>query len=77
MLPHADTEGTYVQEGSIMRYHVVVRGEPGSLFRCGDETVNMRTGEVWAFNALLEHEVMNNSADDRIHLLVDCRIWPS
>jgi hypothetical protein len=33
----------------------------------------MRTGEVWWFNNAIEHEVVNNSADDRIHLIVDIR----
>lgn len=72
--PHADTRGTYANLPDIARYHIVLQGLPGSLFRCGDEQVHMRTGEVWAFNARLEHEVVNNSADDRIHLLVDMRL---
>ena len=55
------------------RYHCVLQGLPGSLFRCGDETVTMRTGEVWWFNNAIQHEVVNNSADDRIHLIVDIR----
>lgn len=55
------------------RYHVVLQGLPGSVFRCGTETVQMRTGEVWWFNNGIEHEVINNSADDRIHMIVDIR----
>lgn len=73
ILPHADNKGDYVHVGDISRYHVVLQGLPGSLYRTGDETVNMKTGEVWWFNALLEHEVQNNSADDRLHMLVDFR----
>lgn len=53
------------------RYHIVVNSAPGMLFRCGDETLMMKTGEVWWFNNALEHEVVNNSAEDRIHLVVD------
>ncbi len=75
ILPHADVDGDYVHLGDIARYHIVVQGLPGSQFRCGDETVDMKTGEVWWFNAHLEHEVINNSADDRIHLIADLRIW--
>lgn len=75
ILPHADKEGSYVHQGDIARYHVVLQGLPGSLFRCGDETVNMQTGEIWLFNAHKVHEVQNNSADDRIHMLVDVRLW--
>ena len=76
ILPHADVYGDYVQEKDKARYHVVLQGLPGSLYRTGDETVCMRTGEVWWFNALLEHEVMNNSETDRIHLLVDVSVFP-
>lgn len=79
ILRHRDAAGEYVNQGALARYHIVVQGLPGSLFICGegedDETVNMQTGEVWSFNAHAEHEVVNNSADDRIHLMADVRIW--
>lgn len=74
ILPHADVKGAY--SSYYTRYHVVLQGLPGSLFSCGDETVNMRTGDVWWFDAKAEHSVSNNSADDRVHLLVDVRIDP-
>ena len=69
--PHADTQGSYANSPEGARYHVVVQGEPGSLFHCGGETVNMRTGDVWWFNHREVHMVENNSAQDRIHLLID------
>jgi hypothetical protein len=55
------------------RYHIVISAGPGSLFRAGDEQVQMLTGEVWWFDNSKEHEVINNSADDRVHLIVDIR----
>lgn len=55
------------------RYHVVLQGLPGSLFTCGDETVCMTTGSVWWFNNAVEHHVVNNSSDDRLHMIVDLR----
>jgi hypothetical protein len=73
---HADAGGVYVEQGNIGRYHVVLQGLPGSMFICGNEQVCMLTGEVWWFNAHQEHEVINNSADDRIHLLMDVKYWP-
>jgi len=76
ILPHADTDGSYVNTNDRFRYHVVLQGLPGSLYRTGNETVCMRTGEVWWFNPTLEHEILNNSVDDRVHLLVDVRIYP-
>lgn len=75
ILPHRDDAGEYVSMKDVARYHVVLQGLPGSLFRCGDETVCMQTGTIWWFNAFEEHEVLNNSKDDRIHMLVDVRTW--
>lgn len=85
ILPHRDADGEYVHAPDIARYHVVLQGLPGSLYTCGEpgsedepsdvETVQMLTGEVWWFNALKLHHIQNNSADDRIHLLVDVRTW--
>lgn len=72
ILPHADILGGYAHYYT--RYHVVLQGLPGSLFHCGDETVNMRTGDIWHFNAHAVHSVVNNSADDRVHMLCDMRI---
>lgn len=72
--PHADVKGLYASYYT--RYHVVLQGLPGSLFVCGDETVNMVTGDVWWFDAAAQHAVINNSKDDRVHMLVDVRIDP-
>lgn len=71
ILPHIDggAPATYYD-----RYHIVLASTAGCLFRCGDETVNMKTGEVWWFNNAIEHEVINNSAHDRINLIVDIRV---
>lgn len=55
------------------RFHIVLQSQPGNAFRCGDETIGMRPGEVWWFDNAVEHEVINNSSDDRIHLIVDIR----
>ena len=55
------------------RYQIALQSLPGVLFRAGDETVAMRTGEIWWFDNSVEHEVVNNSADDRLALIVDIR----
>lgn len=55
------------------RYHIVLQSRPGSIFRCGGETVHMKAGEAWWFDNSVEHEVINNSDDDRIHLIVDIK----
>lgn len=68
--PHVDegTPATFYR-----RYQIALQSLPGCLFRCGDETVNMQSGEVWWINNRVEHEVINNSADDRLACIVDIR----
>lgn len=68
--PHADTPA-HAEYWD--RFHIVIQSLPGNTFRCGDESIHMRTGEVWWFQNAIEHEVVNNSADDRIHMVIDIR----
>lgn len=68
IFPHADTPE---HTAYYRRYHVVLQSQPGVVFRAGDEQVHMATGDVWWFDNRAEHEVINNSADDRIHMIVD------
>jgi hypothetical protein len=70
IFPHKDTEwhASYWD-----RYHIVLQSEPGNVFRCEDEQLWMRPGEVWWFQNAKEHEVINNSANDRIHMVIDLR----
>jgi len=70
IFPHADTP-SHAEYYS--RYHIVIKSNDSSMFRCDDEVVNMKTGEVWWFNNSLEHEVRNEGDDERIHLIVDIR----
>lgn len=70
IFPHADT---LVHADYYSRFHVVLQSQPGVVFRCGDEQVYMAPSEVWWFRNSEEHEVINNSADDRIHMVIDIR----
>lgn len=70
IFPHADTP---VHAEYWDRFHIVLQSLPGNIFRCGDEKISPRTGECWWFNNKIEHEVLNNSADDRISMVVDIR----
>jgi len=63
------------------RYHVLLASAPGCVFVCDGEQVSMKPGEVWFFRNELLHEVVNNSAEDRISLVVDIHssqgvYWP-
>lgn len=66
--PHTDSgdHAAYYE-----RFHIVLQAAPGCIFRAGDEQVQMRTGEFWWFQNQAEHEVINNSVDDRLHLIID------
>lgn len=68
--PHADTPEHC---GYYSRFHVVLQSSPGVRFRCADEEVYMGVGEVWWFRNSLEHEVVNESDFDRIHIVMDAR----
>lgn len=71
--PHADqgAPAAYYE-----RYQVALQSLPGCLFRIGDETVTFSTGDVWWIDNRKEHAVVNNSADDRIVLIIDIRCAP-
>lgn len=56
------------------RFHIVLQAAAGCLFRAGEETIQMSTGEIWWFDNRQEHEVMNNSVVDRVHLIADIRV---
>lgn len=77
ILPHKDIGEDltkyYDNEPYYSRFHLCVQGLPGAVFRCEEEEVQMRTGEAWFFKNWLDHEVINNSADDRIHVVLDIR----
>lgn len=70
IFPHPDTpeHANYYR-----RFHIVLQSEPGVIFRCEDEQTYWETGSAFWFNNKLEHEVINNSGSDRIHLIMDAK----
>lgn len=70
IFPHVDTKS---HTDYYSRFHIVLQSQPGVVFRAGDEQVYMSTSEVWWFDNSQEHEVINNSTDDRIHMIIDIR----
>lgn len=55
------------------RYQMPLQSAAGCIFECEGEKVQMVGGEVWWFDNKLTHSVTNNSAADRISLIVDLR----
>lgn len=70
IFPHADTPE---HANYYSRFHLVLQSGEGVKFRCGDEWTNWEAGAVFWFNNKLEHEVINDSPIDRIHMIVDAR----
>lgn len=69
--PHAD-QGAPAE--FYQRYQIMLQCLPGVIFSAGDEVVQMKTGDVYWFDNTNEHAVINNSADDRLALIVDIRV---
>jgi hypothetical protein len=69
--PHADkgAPATFYR-----RYQVALQSLPGCVFRIEDEAVSFQGGDVWWIDNRARHSVENNSADDRIALIVDIRL---
>jgi len=55
------------------RFHIVLQSTPGIIFRCGDEQVQMKAGEILWLQNQIEHEVINNGSDTRIHMIIDIK----
>jgi quercetin dioxygenase-like cupin family protein len=79
VLPHEDF-GPY--HDYYDRLHLVIGGE-GCHFTCGKEVVKMLPGDMWMFNNREVHEVHNDSAVARYHIVVDMKLrgdrlarWP-
>lgn len=70
IFPHADTPE---HANYYSRFHLVLQSAPGVIFRCADEQAYWETGAAFWFDNRLEHEVINNSSEDRIHMIVDAR----
>lgn len=75
-LPPVNRVYTHIDRGDYYkirnRYHLVIStGQDGSYLKAGDESVRMKTGELWWFNNKVPHESHNDSSQDRIHLIFD------
>lgn len=69
--PH-DDGGLYVDYYT--RVVVPIYSQPGNISRIGGEFQVMLPGEAWFYDYKTEHEAVNDSQDDRIHLFIDVRL---
>lgn len=68
--PHVDggTVASYYT-----RYQMPLQSEAGCVFDCDGEHVQMAGGQVWWFDNKRTHSVTNNSANDRIAMVIDLK----
>ena len=55
------------------RFYVVLLGIHGAAASIGDETVNLRSGEIWWADGKQSRMIMNNSGDDLVILQIDVK----
>jgi aspartyl/asparaginyl beta-hydroxylase (cupin superfamily) len=54
------------------RIHIPLITNPNCIFTVGEESINMKQGEMWEINnANKIHSVHNKGTTDRIHLMMD------
>jgi hypothetical protein len=59
------------EDGEI-RLHIPVQTNPSVEFYLNRQRIVLDAGECWYVNTSLPHRVVNRSAEDRIHLVMDC-----
>lgn len=55
------------------RFHLALNNAPGARFVCGDDTFIPNTGDLFILDNSAEHEVINDSDQDRITMIIDIR----
>ena len=65
---HVDINHYWMQR---VRVHVPVVTFPDVRFLCGDAVTRMAAGECWIFDTWRRHNVLNPTAHERIHLVMD------
>jgi len=61
---------------ALLRLHVPITTNPAVDFRVDDRRVTMSAGETWHVDVRFPHQVRNNGADPRVHLVLDVRSSP-
>lgn len=71
--PH-DDRGSWHAEFYNRKVYVVLRSNARCLNECDGEEVGMRAGEVWTFDNLRSHSVVNGGTTERITLIICMRV---
>lgn len=68
---HIDGNLNYHSE--YLRLHIPVSTDGEAHFVLDGKPLTMQPGECWGLNVGLKHHVANESATERIHLVIDCK----
>lgn len=66
--PHVDSNYYWRER---MRVHVPIITQPSVRFYCGEQNIHMQAGDCWIFDTWSRHNVINDAAEARIHLVAD------
>ena len=69
---HRDAELNF--ESGEIRLHIPVLTDPGVEFILDKERLTLQEGECWYMNFNLPHAINNNSAVNRVHLVIDALV---
>jgi aspartyl/asparaginyl beta-hydroxylase (cupin superfamily) len=73
ILPHIDSNEHFIKT---KRIHIPIVTNDKCNFRVDGEIIQMKHGEIWEIdNAYKVHGVINNGDTDRVHLLIDYKIF--
>lgn len=70
--PHHD-KGRWHSEFFNTKVYVPLQSNDNCINICEDEKVNMKAGEVWSFDNLKVHSVLNQGDEDRMTLIICLR----
>ena len=69
---HKDAELSY--EHDAIRIHIPIATNDEVEFYLDKERMNLSEGECWYMNFNLPHYIINNSKEERIHLVIDALV---
>jgi Aspartyl/Asparaginyl beta-hydroxylase len=72
ILPHTDTDAGF-PAGYFNRYHLCLKDNEETVFKCGDEEFRPEVGDLFTFDNLKMHSVENNGKTDRWTFVIDIK----
>jgi mannose-6-phosphate isomerase-like protein (cupin superfamily) len=69
---HRDADLAF--ENGEMRIHIPVTTNEKVEFYLDKERMYLKNGECWYMNFNLPHSIINNSSEDRVHLVIDAKV---